>query len=252
MHSSAMHRGFCLSNVCPICQGQGFVPVEGVNGPPVAKVCSCVIKKEILANCERGMRGLTKQPNVPTSPLLGKEKTNLWITAPTDWMLPHLRHVAIRQSPMWSFKVASDADLMTAWLANVALQGSEILDPDVMMEAASVSLTKLTLVDLVDPPDLLILRLGIKAARNQAMPEVFYEALTIRAHLDKPTWVWDQPDNRLTEGHMCYTPHAISHMRGWDRVDGRMEMQSANPTNPSTKPGKSMNIRDIMIGRATR
>ena len=248
MLSRKMPRGFCLSNVCAICQGQGFVPVEDVTGPPVARVCSCVLKKELLANCERGMKGLSKQPNVPSSPLLGKEKTNLWITASPEWMLPHLRHVAIRQMPMWSFRVASDADMMTAWLANVALQGSEILDPD----AASVSLSKLTLVDLVDPPDLLIMRLGVKVARNQAMPEVFYEALMLRDHLGKATWVWDQPDNRLTEGHMCFMPHAVSHIRSWEKIDGRIEQMNTPSGNQTTKPSKSVNIRDIMMGRTSR
>jgi hypothetical protein len=218
-------------------------------------MCSCAIKKEILANAERGMRGLSQQPKVASSPLLGRENQNLWITASQEWFLPHLRHVAIRQPPNWNFAVTTDAGMMTAWLATAALQGTNILDPDVREEAASMSLTRLTLVDLVGPPGLLVIRLGVKIARNVAMPEVFLEAITIRSHLGLPTWVWDQPDNPLREGHMCWSAYGVSVIEDWAKIEERQEVNRAEGRKPSTSThtsanpsiGATGNIRDMFL-----
>jgi hypothetical protein len=109
-------------------------------------------------------------------------------------------------------------DLITAWLASATLKGQEIKDPD--LEA--VSMEYLTLVDLVTPPQLLIVRLGIKIARNVAAPEVFLESLRHRSARERPTWVWDQPDSRLAEGHICYSTQAHEHMVEWPHlvIDG--------------------------------
>jgi hypothetical protein len=117
----------------------------------------------------------------------------------------------------WGFRVVTDADMMVAWLATAALQGVEVRDADARPEQM-VSLAKLTLVDLMDPPELLIVRLGVKAARNSAMPEVLMESLTHRAHLGKPTWVWDQPDCRYGEGHLSYSHVVQQFISSFPRV----------------------------------
>ncbi|NBR68063.1 MAG: hypothetical protein EBT79_12485, partial [Actinobacteria bacterium] len=185
---------------CPTCGGSGFTVVEdGSAGPPVTQVCLCVLRRQIVANLERGMRGLSGAAPLDRgtrSPLQAHTGNDMRVTASPAWFTSHLRHTAARVSrgADWGFRVVTDADLMVAWLATAALQGTEILDADARSEAAPVSLTKLTLVDISAPPELLIVRLGVKVARNSAMPEVLYEALTIRAHEGKPTWVWDQPD----------------------------------------------------------
>lgn len=216
---------------CKTCHGQGSYPIS-VSGPPVHKMCICTQKEEILRNAERGLRGLTQHPPVPSSPLMGKEDGNLWVTSMPEWFLPHLRHLAIRKPPQWRFKVVSDADLITAWLATAALNGAEILDPDARLDAVSVSSLKLTLPDIAVPPDLLIVRLGVKTARNVAMSEVFLEALRLREALSKPTWVWDQQDLPFREGHISYSRDGYEHIRYWTRIDSR-----EYDNRPTPKPG---------------
>jgi hypothetical protein len=92
--------------------------------------------------------------------------------------------------------------------------GKEVLDPD----AASVSSEKATLVDLVDPPELMILRLGVKSARNSAMGEVLLEALKHRAHEGKPTWVVDQPTRRFDPSHLAFSEEALQHIQRWEHI----------------------------------
>jgi hypothetical protein len=165
------------------------------------------------------MPGLINAEVVSGSPLKKYAQSNLWVTADPDLFLSHLRHVALRQSPNWGFKVVTDSNLMTAWLANTALQGKGIMDADALMQAASVSLTSMTLVDLVEPPETLIIRLGVKSARNQAMPEVFLEAIQHRKHLGRPTWVWDQPMYPFAMGHLCYSPEGAELVNQWDHFN---------------------------------
>ena len=70
----------------------------------------------------------------------------------------------------------------------------------------------------MQPYDLVIFRLGVKAARNTAMPEVLLEALALRDHLEKPTWVWDQPHRPLIEGHRCWSMQVQVELNAWSRV----------------------------------
>lgn len=181
---------------------------------------------------------------------------DLRVTASVPWFMSHLRHTAARapRGADWGFKVVTDADLMVAWLATAALQGADIIDADVRSEAAPVSLNKLTLVDIAAPPELLIIRLGVKVARNSAMPEVLYEALTIRAHEGKPTWVWDQPDVPFDDAHLSYSRLVAEFMESWQRVHQNDEpivqqkQTRSNVVAPQPKSGnKPTSIRDIMF-----
>jgi len=239
---------------CPHCDGDGFVLVpreehlgaQSIRHPPTYRRCQCMLHRDILANVEKGMPGLTgaavlKRP----SPLMGQHDKNVWITAPKPWFMAHLRHVAIRRPPTWYFKVISDAEAMTAWLASVAIKGQDILDPD----AATVSITHLTLDDLVIPPELLIVRLGVKVARNVATPEVLLEALHLREHKRLPTWIWDTPHEPLEEGHICYSPQVGDYVEGWTRhrVEERAAPEATSTTAddpyqdlsiPVKRPGK--------------
>lgn len=207
---------------CKHCDGRGVVPApprpgDKGNHPPAFNRCRCVLQQDITANVERGMRKLLQAMPIKQSPIIEAIDDDLWVTASKAWFTANLRHIAIRQPPTWYFKVVSDADLMTAWLASAALKGKGILDPD----AAKVSLTHVTLVDLIMPPQLLIIRLGIKQARNIATPEVLLEALRAREHAGLPTWVWDTPREKLAEGHICWSVMVAEYLSTWRHVQTR-------------------------------
>ena len=216
---------------CPVCVGRGVVDVEDGASEvdddsdfvtyfqgPVVRICDCVMIRDIVKNANRGWKGLIKAPKVPSSPLIDKTDTSLWVTADRSLFKAHVRHVAVRKGPRWGFIVKSDMDLMTAWLGNIALKRKDIFDADVARESATESLKYHALVDLVAPPELLILQLGVKAARNEAMPEVFEEALLTRESEGKPTWVWDQPDQTFSPGHFCYSDRSHEVLDGYERL----------------------------------
>lgn len=208
---------------CPSCGGTGRVPVPnppGHVGPPAIKLCRCALVDAVRDNLERGMRGLSKAPRVPKSQLLSSVDKNLWVTASPGWFRAHLRHVGLRKGANWKFFVATDAELIQAWLATASMSGQEIHDADAAEMLSRRSIAFRTLTDLAVPPALLVIRLGVKSARNAAMPEVLLEALRMRQHEGSPTWVWDQPERPLAQGHLCWSPEVDEEMESWDRCFG--------------------------------
>jgi hypothetical protein len=200
---------------CAKCFGTGSLDAgTDPRGIPITRPCTCQIARDIVRNLNHAWANLAVAPRIDKSPLLGHEGDNLYITATDNTLRAHLRYVGLRAGPSWFFKVVTDSDLMTAWLSPAMMVGKEILDPD----AAAVSSEKATLVDLTDPPELMILRLGVKSARNSAMPEVLLEALYHRAHVGKPTWVVDQPTRRFDPSHMAFSDDALNHVNQWERV----------------------------------
>ncbi len=203
--------------VCQKCFGTGFVDDEKTHmGIPMTRACSCLLAKDISDRLEKAWKGIVQAAKITESPLLDLWDQDVFITASAATLRSHLRLVGIHvmRQYRWGFKVVSDSDLITAWLANVAVSGQEIFDPDAM----SASTEKATLVDLVDPPQLLVIQLGVKSARNRAMWEVFLEALQHRRHVQKPTWVVDQPDHRFDVNHIAFSDAALTFMAGWENV----------------------------------
>jgi len=215
---------------CPQCFGKGvnLAPAPEhlpSKATPSYHRCDCVLQRDIAANVNKGMRGLMDAGKVPKSPLSKYLGSDLWITAPKPWFMAHLRHVAIRQPPIWFFRVNSDAELVMSWLASASLKGGEIRDPD----SVKVSMAHMTLADLVVPPELLIIRLGVKVARNVAAPEVLLEALGTREHLGLPTWIWDTPRERLAEGHICWSHEVGSRLATWKHIGGDAGVENTIP-----------------------
>lgn len=201
---------------CKLCHGRGVVP----KGTFAVTPCECTVLRNLVRNVDRGWKGLINAPNLDgRSPLLdpANQGDDCWITADRPTFRTHLKHTALRMGPNWKFNVVTDAELITAWLATAGLAGMKMLDPDVMLEAAPVSLRKLTLIDMVEPPDTLIVILGVKAARNVAMPEVLLEAITLRHASGKPLWIIDQPNKPFREGHRAWSYEVQDEMGRFDR-----------------------------------
>lgn len=227
---------------------------EGKVGPPALKLCTCALHQIVLGNVERGMRGLSKAAKVKSTPLFDLLEDDVWVTASEDWFKAHLRHVAVRSPPAWGFSVVTDADLIQAWLATAALDGREILDPEAREGVERRSLRHLTLVDIAVPPTLLIIRLGVKSARNVAMPEVLLEAIKLRAHEGVPTWVWDQSDAPLDrDDHRCYAPFILDVVSGWHRLqESDWEHKEEKREVMQQRVTPTVTVRDALLGRPVR
>jgi len=200
---------------CKHCGGYGKLKIPMKNKPPKERMCECTYIGLMNRKLENTWEGLSSAPPIKESPLVSYIDKKMWLTAEPNWLVTHLRHIVTKQPLAWKVKVITDKELMAAWLATAALAGIDILDK----EAFEVTTHKLSIEDLVQPYDLVILRLGVKMARNSAMPEVLMEALALRDHLKKATWVWDQQKRPLVEGHRCWSLEVQDELSRYERVN---------------------------------
>ena len=204
---------------CALCHGRGAVDHMPFGAlVPGIRNCECVLTRDTLLNLDRGWRQLSNSTSIGRTPLLKYVEENLWVTSRPKLFRRHMHKTGFNQGPHWNFRVHSDADLMDAWLSRI--DAEEIIDADVSrIRQTRVSHRYPALVDLVEPPGLLVIRLGVKAAKNREMPAVFLEAVQHRLHLAKPTWVVDSPAYRLDDAHIAWNERVDELLDDWPHIE---------------------------------
>lgn len=140
--------------------------------------------------------------------------SSCWITAPDPLFKAHLKGLAYRMPTMWDARVRSDAELLDAWFGTAKAQGVKIFD----VEIERSTLRAIDIRDLVEPPDLCIIIMGVKNLPNREAPGSLAEAISYRAHVSKPTWVVDQPDRPLDGTHRYFSEEVERILRRWPRL----------------------------------
>lgn len=216
---------------CEKCGGYGFVQDDnGPMGIPQAVPCSCRIDKEVNEQAERCWQNLSSVTPKKRTPLKSVLNKDAIVVADKSTLAVHLRSALwIARYPNRFVKVVNDATLMSAWLSNLSRADSEIYDPDFKRDIRAA-----TLEDLAESPSLLIVRLGIKMARNSAMPEVLTETIELRGHLNKPTWLVVEPDKPLEEGHLAWSRSVDDAIDGWNKV-ALVKVQSRSTESKKTE-----------------
>jgi hypothetical protein len=192
-----------------------------------------VYKRDLEANVKRIWPVLLTVDSVAKSPLLGLTERSLWITGSNHTFRSHMRFVAYRKPPTWGAFVATDSKIITSWLSTA----KDVFDADVAGERVMRPSDEfMTIEDIAVPPALLIILLGVKAAKNREMPNVLLEAIQERDVRGKPTWVVDSPLQPLQEGHICYNPAVIEVLSGFQRVmldQGTPAVQQVSIASPT-------------------
>lgn len=222
---------------CPKCGGRGVVPMPldkmpAYVLPGTTQFCECVYKRDLMDNLKRGWKPLTRVKSTKNSPFVGKTRQNWWFRCGSKELAGHVRAAVLRHSPRWRFSVITDADIMTTWLYSA----NEVFDADVGRARLKGDNNASRVSDLVEPYDLLIIRLGFKAARNVATPEVFLEALLHRENLDLPTWVIDTPTAPLRSTHRAWDEGVQEHMADYYQFLDLTEGETVVPVTPYVPP----------------
>lgn len=206
---------------CEKCRGRGVTTKMvdaggGVMWPGGTEICVCVYKRDLEANVKRIWPVLLNVESADNSPLLKLTNENLWITASGYDLRRHLRYTAYRKGTQWDARVVTDSKIITSWLSTTKYAH----DPDVTVERERDPSSDefMTIEDIAVPFDLLIIVLGVKAAKNREMPNVLLEAINEREMKGKPTWVVDSPARPLQEGHICYNDGVMEALDNFRRV----------------------------------
>lgn len=212
-----MSREYADPN-CPDCRGEGFI--YGASMLDGGHSCHCMMDALKLQNMDKVWPSLAASkeiPNLRKKPPLGDlVKHSIWVTAKEAVFRAHLKAVAYTQSTMWDARVFTDLDLLDAWLKTAKAQGHKIYDSEV--DNHEGRFVAMDVSELVESFGLVILKLGVKQAPNKETHSVILEALAVRRHLGLPTWIVDQPDQRiddmshrgyseLLEGLLSHWPH---------------------------------------------
>lgn len=208
---------------CPKCGGRGFIYAKSLLTLPGEKgghYCECTIDALKLENMERVWKSLSEARILPgmreKAVLRPLAKRNAWITAPDALFKAHLKALAFNMSTMWDCRVYSDKDLLSAWLKTARAQGHKIYDTEIDED---VGFSAMDIDELVEPPGLVILKLGVKHAPNKEGPNCLLEALTSRKHIGRPTWIIDQPDYAVDQmHHRFYSETLESWLAHWPHV----------------------------------
>jgi hypothetical protein len=201
---------------CDLCGGYGYIQKDdGYMGMPEAVQCTCVVERALNQQAEKAWTGLSRIPPKKKGVVLkGKISTNLVITAEKTEIESALRNALwVESKPILFIKVVSDATLMSAWLSNLSRMGEDIIDPDFQRDIKVAALE-----DLAESPNLLVIRLGVKMAKNSQMAAVLLETIELRQHLNKATWIIEEPRKPLAEGHLAWSLAVQEALEGWERI----------------------------------
>lgn len=191
---------------CPRCGGRGWIYASSMlvlPGEKGGRYCECAQDILRLKNMDRIWRSLSEarmpgglRRDPPLKKLLGR---NAWITAKEEHFRAHLKALAFTMPDLWDAKVYSDKDLLKAWLNTAYAQGHKIFDTE--LNDTMVTVRAMYIDELVEPPEHVILMLGVKQAPNKETPNVLLEAVRSRMHIGRPMWIVDQPDSGIDQVH---------------------------------------------------
>ena len=223
---------------CPHCGGTGFILGESMLEGGFD--CQCMLDALRVENMEKIWKSLSTAPNIPVlrdaPPLLKLTKHSLWITSPLEIFRAHLKAVCFHKSTLWDAKVRTDAMILDSWFGTLKAQGAKIYD----IEIEKSILEAIDIRDLVEPPELCVIVLGIKQLPNKEAPNSLLEAIGYRKHVGKPTWIVDQPDHPIDQMHHRFYSETLDrwlrNKRAWPhlhltpsgaRIDGAPRIQHA-------------------------
>lgn len=207
---------------CPKCGGTGFIYPDCIYTRPGEKggeYCDCTKDALKLVNMESIWKSLSEAKDIPglrnDPPLKLFLRRNLWITTSEITFRRHMKALAYAMSSMWDCRVYADSQLLDSWFGTQKAQGIKIYD----LEIERATLEAIDLPDLVTPPDLLVIFLGVKQLPNKEAPNALLEALGLRRYEGKPTWIVDQPDHRINEvHHRFYSESLESLLSTWSHI----------------------------------
>jgi len=187
----------------PGCNGHGYVEVDELTNT------LCPNFRAILISRRLGPE-LWNVRHAPSSPLFqmetGKEPTvdltgkNLFLRCPWPNLLPHLKYalgckvLGNSTTPPLRFTIITDQQIKNVYVGNERYNQRSFRERE-----DRPTLNSLT--DLVTDYDLVIIKLGYIGHQNKAAAGALKETLLIRAAMNKPVWLVEDPRHPWNYSH---------------------------------------------------
>jgi len=175
---------------CAKCGGREVVEREGK-----LYECVCAFIKRIATSMPPYVRKAEILPAHLELPIIKSVDQSIYVSAAWSDMKAVIKAVMLKYSNKFT-KVSSDAEIRDVFVGSKSKASKT---DDYNGEVFN------NLQDLMDPPDLMIVRLNEMAYKNKAAAGALEEALSYRLDRDKPTWVLSDLDKRFVRGSFSYS-----------------------------------------------
>lgn len=238
---------------CDVCDGKGHIPVESdkaYNPFPRYKRCVCLIQDKFRSHVGED---IFEAEELDESPFLELSFEDVFIRGSRKKLLPHLRYTLFERGFNFFYREVNDQILTDAWLGKS--ERTEVPDRDIDKGFKN-------LPDAVHPPDLLLIRFGVKKTPNKELPNVIFEAVKTRRDAGKPTWILNPPDYPFApgdpadpeSGHMCYSDQLDRYLDdhfqfvdiGSDVQEADVEEESSDDKSREANQDVYQDVSDLM------
>jgi len=175
---------------CLKCGGREVVEQDGK-----LHECVCSFIKRVAASMPPYVRKAEVLPEHLRLPIVKAVDQSVYVVAAWSDMKAVIKTVMLKH-PNKLIRVTSDAEIRDVFVGSKS-KASKSADYDGEIFN--------NLQDLMDPPDLMIVRLNEMAYKNKAAAGALEEALSYRLDRDKPTWVLSNVDKRFVQGSFSYS-----------------------------------------------
>ena len=179
---------------CDKCQGIGVIEKEGR-----LYECLCAFLQRRAAEMAPYIRKARVKSAHLELPIVEAIDKSLYVVAAWVDMKAVIKAVMIK-NPRKFVRITSDREIRDVFVGATsrAAKGDE--------EQVGVFNT---LQDLMDPPDLVVVRLNEMQYKNKAAPGALLEAISFRVDRDKPTWVLSDSDKPYNTTSHAWSDSAI-------------------------------------------
>lgn len=175
---------------CAKCGGREVVERDGK-----LHECVCSLIKRVAASMPPYVRKADVLPAHLELPIVRAVDQSVYVVAAWSDMKAVIKAVMLK-NPNKLVRVTSDAEIRDVFVGSKS-KASKTADYDGEIFN--------NLQDLMDPPDLMIVRLNEMAYKNKAAAGALEEALSYRLDREKPTWVLSNLDKRFVQGSFSYS-----------------------------------------------
>jgi hypothetical protein len=185
---------------------------------------------------------ISRVQHVKESILDSRTKDNLLIRL-TSWkaVLPHLKLVLGRRGPKFRYQVVTDERILLVYLGN---ESFKLRMPEDREDRGVTN----SLADLMESPDLMIVRVGHIFHKNKAAEGAFLEALSLRRFLDKPTWIIDEDPQRRIETGVIWGQELPAYLNTYGFQQIRLDDEAEDEPGLSLDSGDEAEQASQMLG----
>jgi hypothetical protein len=175
---------------CDKCGGREVIERDGK-----LYECICSFLVRISASMPPYIRKAEVLPPHLELPIMKAVRKSVYVVSTWADMKAVVKAVMI-MNPSKFVRVSSDAEIRDVFVGS---KSKAAKSSDFEGEVYN------NLSDLMDPPDLMVIRLNEISYKNKAAAGALEEALSYRLDRDKPTWVLSNVDRRFVSGSFAYS-----------------------------------------------